>query len=281
MKRTALTIIAAALLQFTAGAQAQSVILPSLEFSHDAISASMAGATMLDDADDIRATYQNWAPSGTSYADLRGQNTFAGKFTVKAGGGYGSSKPYEIVEDFGSQAYRYSPSDMYFHAGFGYRFTDFLGIEATAKYASSKLAPRTETGGFCADVLVKAWVKGFKFAAGVTNAGPDVQGFKLPAAVAVAAGYDRTFEDGGASHRVQAELDFKYFLYGEAGGSAGISYTYDNRLSIRGGYHAGGIVGNHASVGIGFKIKGIHIDGTYLAGGQITNSFCIGLGYEF
>lgn len=281
MKRTALTIISAAMLQFVAGAQAQSVVLPFLEFSHDAISASMAGATMLDDGNDIRLAYQNWAPSSTSYVNLCGQYSFAGKFTVKAGGGYGSSTPYELAEGFGSQAMKYSPSDMYFHAGLGYKFTDFLGVEATAKYADSKLAPHTGTGGFCADVLIKVWASDFKFAAGVTNAGPDVQGFKLPAAVAAAAGYAKTFEDSGESHRVQVELDFKYFLYGEAGGSAGISYTYNKLLSIRGGYHAGGIVGNHASVGIGVDIKGFHIDGTYLAGGQITNSFCIGLGYGF
>lgn len=281
MKRTAIIIIAATLLQFTAGAQAESVVLPSLEFSHDAISAAKAGAALLDDGNDVRISYQNWVPSSTSYVNVCGQYTFAGKFTVKAGGGYGGGKSIEMVEDFGAQAYKYSPSETYFHAGFGYKFTDFLGAEGAARYANSKLAPHNQMGAFCADILIKAWVKDFKFAVGVTNAGPDVQGFKLPAAVAAAAGYARTFDDGGETHRLEAELDFKYYLYGEVGGSAGLSYTYNNIISIRGGYHAGGIVANHASVGLGVNIKGFHIDATYLAGGQITNSFCAGLGYEF
>lgn len=281
MKRTVLITIAAAIVQFSMGAQPQSVAFPGLEFSHDAVSAARAGATLLDDASDIRFTYQNWAPSGTSYANASGQYTFAGKFTVKAGGCYGSGRPYEMMEDIGAQNYRYTPTETYFHAGFGYRFTNFLGVEATAKYAGSKLAPRSSMDAFCADVLVKVWAKDFKFAAGVTNAGPDVQEFKLPAAITVAAGYAKEFADGDETHSVEAELDFKYYLYGEAGGSFGISYCYNNMLSVRGGYHAGGIVGNHASLGLGFKFKGFHIDGTYLAGGLIKNSFCLGLGYAF
>lgn len=281
MRRTALTLFATVLMQFSAGAQAESVVFPFMEFSHDAISAARAGATLLDDGSDIRVAYQNWAPSGTSYANISGQYTFAGKFTLKAGGGYGSDKSYEMMDDISSQAYRYASSETYFHAGFGYRFLDFLGVEATAKYAGNRIAPHSSIDGFCADVLVRVWAKDFKFAAGVTNAGPDVQGFKLPAAVAVAAGYAKNIEEGFETHSVEAELDIKYFLYGEVGGSFGISYTYNNMLSVRGGFHAGGIVGNHASLGIGFSFKGFHIDGTYLAGGQITNSFGIGLGYKF
>lgn len=281
MRRTALTILAAVLMQFSAGAQAESVVFPFLEFSHDAISAARAGATLLDDSSDIRVSYQNWAPSGTSFANVSGQYCFAGKFTLKAGGGYGSDKSYEIMEDISSQAYRYASSETYFHAGLGYRFVDFLGVEATAKYAGNRIAPHSSISGFCADVLVRAWAKDFRFAAGVTNAGPDVQGYKLPAAVAVAAGYAKSIEEGFETHNLEAELDLKYFLYGELGGSFGISYTYNDMLSVRGGFHAGGIVGNHASLGIGFSFKGFHIDGTYLAGGQITNSFGIGIGYGF
>ena len=268
MKRIAAIILAALLACMSASAQVESVIFPFTEAAHDVISASMAGAVLLDGDSDIRASYQSWAPSASSFYSLNGSYTFNGKVTVKAGGSYG------IADIEGLK-----PSEMFAGAALGYRFAESFGAEVGAKYVSSTLAPGYTLSGFCADALMKAWFGNARLGAGVTNLGPAVEGFNLPSALVLAAAYDRTVESNPDTHRIVVEADIKYYLYGEVGASAGLAYTYNNLVSVRAGFHAGGIVANHVSIGLGFKFKGVHIDGCYLAG--LSNSFCVGLGYAF
>lgn len=270
MKRTALTILAAALLQFSAAAQVEGVIFPFMEFSHDAVGASLGGATLLQDRNDVRLNYQNWAASSTSYADIHAAGSF-GALMLEAEMAAG------IISDAGDSWV----SEKLICLGAGYRFSSVLGAEVKARYCSSGCDPDSGIGGFNADALLKAFFKNARVAAGVTGLGPRVQGFRQPSALALAGACSKEIEEGTDTHSIEAEIDFKYYLAGAAGVSAGIEYCYNRLISVRAGAHAGGITGTHASVGLGLSFKGFHIDGCYLAGGQITNSFCIGLGCRF
>lgn len=270
MKRTALAILAAALIQFGAAAQVEGVIFPFMEFSHGAAGAAMGGATLLQEVNDVTLSYQNWAASSTSYADLDAAASF-GALTLKLGITAGISADEEIT----------GISERLVCLGAGYRFTETIAAEVKGRYCSTGCDLDSDAAGFNADALLKAFFGNARVAAGVTGLGPKVQGFRQPTAIALAGAIGKSFDEGADTHSIEAELDLKYYLVGEFGASAGLAYCYNNLVSVRAGVHAGGITGTHASAGLGFSFNGFHIDGSYLAGGQITNSFCIGLGYRF
>lgn len=270
MKRTILTILAVALMQLSAGAQAESVIFPFMEFSHDAIGAAMGGASILHSGNDVRAAYQNWAASSTTYADFTAAASF-GAVDFSA----------DLACGFSADAGANKLSDRLASLGVGYMFTESIGAEVTGRYCSTGFGLDDSAKGFNADALLKGRFGNASMAAGVTGLGPRVQGFRQPSAIALAAAFKKSFEEEGDTHAIEAELDVKYYLYGEIGASAGLEYCYNNLISVRAGGHAGGITGAHASVGLGLRFSGFHLDAYYLAGGQITNSFGIGLGYKF
>lgn len=270
MKRTALTLLATALIQFGAAAQVESVLFPFMEFSHDAVRAAMGGVSLLQDRNDVALSYQNWSASSTSYANLDAAATF-GALTLKAGVTAG------IIADAEASGI----SEKMISIGAGYRFSRMLAAEVKGRYCSAGCSPDVSASGFNADALLKGFFKDARVALGVTGLGPRVQGFRQPSALAFAGACGKEFGERTDTHSIEAEIDVKYYLVGAVAASAGVEYCYNRLLSVRAGAHAGGITGTHASVGLGLSLKGFHIDGCYLVGGQITNSFCIGLGYRF
>jgi len=256
-------------------AQVQSVAMPFLEIDQNPVTSGMAGASALRtyESTDILISYQDWALSSSKYFNAAGNIVIADKLIVRVTGTYGMNDSYELATDLNSTPTKYTPSDMFFGAAAAYRFLPTMSVEAGVKYAISKLAPDYEANAFAADVFVKGHFSGFSAAAGVINIGKSGN-YGIPTAAVVAIAYDNGSDK---NHRVRPEVDAKYYFAGVFGLSAGIDYTIMNIVSIRAGYHYGGIIANHASVGLGLKIRGIHIDASYL----FKTSLCIGLGYSF
>lgn len=280
MKKTAIIIMTLLAGSVMSLAQTSSVILPFMEIDHNPVTSAMAGASVLaePDASDVWASYQLWKPSTTSYFSANGAVNF-GKFTVKVGGTYGAGAEYKTSTGVSGASTSFKPSDMMFGAGAAFRISEKFGAEIGAKYASSTIAQNSTYAGFAADIILRGYFNDVKIAAGAVNLGPAVKGFKIPAAAMFAVAYDNGQD---AVHRLHSEIDAKYYFCGSFGLSAGLAYTYNNLLSVRAGYHFGGVVADHASVGLGVNIKGLHLDASYILGtGLVKNSLCFGLGYRF
>ena len=281
MKRTAIIVISLLAGSLAGLAQTSSVILPFMEIDRNPVTSAMAGAgTLMEpDASDVWASYLLWKPSTTSYFSAAGDIACSEKLSVNVNGSYGMGAAYQTNTGLSSTSSTFSPSEMQFGAGASYRISEKFGAEIAARYASSKLSSEATYGGFAADVILRGYFSGFRIAAGAVNLGPSVKGYKLPSAALFAAGYDNGPD---ALHRFRPEVDAKYYFCGSFGLSAGLDYTYNNLLSVRAGYHYGGVVADHASVGLGVNIKGIHLDASYLIGsGVVKNSLSFGLGYRF
>ena len=82
---------------------------------------------------------------------------------------------------------------------------------------------------------------------------------------------------------VGAEVD--YLFTGGLMAGLGVEYTIVDIVSLRGGFHYGDpakAVPMYASVGLGVKFAGVHLDAAFLTASQtLGNTLMIGLGYAF
>jgi len=259
-----------------AGAQVQEIAMPFLEADQSSVTSGLAGASVLRgyDCSDISASYGSWSESSTRYYDISGNIVAGHKLLIRANGLYGKGDWYEICNGLSVSSTRFAPSDIVVGASAMYRILPVFSVEAGVRYVSMKLSPESTVNAFAGDVLLRGYLSGFSVAAGVTNLGSKVCGFSLPSAVVLALAYDN---GASSDHRFRPEVDAKYYFPGVFGLSAGVDYTFRDMLSLRAGYHYGGVVADYASVGLGFKFAGFHIDASYL----VKTAFCIGLGYSF
>ena len=177
----------------------------------------------------------------------------------------------------------FQPIDMAVGASFAYGIIPAVGIGASVRYLYSKTTPNNHFGTVGADILVSGGVKGFRYAAGVTNIGGKVKAadgtkYAIPAAGTVAAGYDHTF----GKHGIGASVQGDYFFKGGFRCGVGAQYDYNKMVYVRAGYSYGGktVLPSYASLGAGFHFKGFHLDVAALIG-DITGTVMIGAGYRF
>ena len=177
----------------------------------------------------------------------------------------------------------FQPIDMAVGASFAYGIIPAVGIGASVRYLYSKTTPQHHFGTVGADILVSGGVKGFRYAAGVTNIGGKVKAadgtkYAIPAAGTVAAGYDHTF----GMHCIGASVQGDYFFKGGFRCGVGAQYDYNEIVYVRAGYSYGGktVLPSYASLGAGFHFKGFHLDVAALIG-DITGTVMIGAGYRF
>ena len=82
---------------------------------------------------------------------------------------------------------------------------------------------------------------------------------------------------------VGAEVD--YLFSGALMAGLGVEYTIVDIVSLRGGFHYGDAakaIPMYASLGLGVKFAGVHLDFSYLLASQtLGNSLLFGLGYSF
>ena len=239
---------------------------------------------------DIAASFSSWQPEGAAskVIDFGASGCF-GKFGISAGISYGKGDEYEVYSESGDKSGTFSPSEMAAGVGLSYRIVKFLSAGVNLKYASEKLSKDDSYNAFAADVLLTAKLDGFRIAAGARNIGSKVKAsdgtsFSIPSSIAAGVSYGHTFAE---KHSILASVNADYYFESGATESIGVAYTYNNLVSVRGGYcnasdKAPGA--SFASVGAGVQFLGIRIDAAYLIAGSdspMKNTLSVGLGFSF
>ena len=83
---------------------------------------------------------------------------------------------------------------------------------------------------------------------------------------------------------VDAQVDIDYYFDGALATALGAGYTFNDMVSLKAGYRAGGdsVLPSFASVGAGVKFMGLKLDVAYLIGTEnMNNTLAIGLGFSF
>lgn len=296
MKKYILSSLVAALLPIILFAQ-KSPALPFLRIDRSAITSAMGGADALSPlynpaavpfrGSDVAFSYQGWAPGGVKSTNL---NLLGG---IRAGkrigihflGAYQQGKEYIQYDPMGAGKATFDPLDLVVGAGLGFAFTDFLSFGLNVKFAQSSIAPETKISAISGDAFVMFSRKGFNSTVGVASLGTPVKSgdasFGLPTSAKVGVGYDAKF--GTSAIFVEADADI--FFIGGVGAALGAQYGWNDMVFVRAGFHLGTgqcPLPSYASVGLGGKFLGIHIDVSYLmANKALANTLCVGLGYSF
>ena len=260
--------------------------VPTLLVPADARSLAMGGVALPKDASklDVQAFYGMWAPKSADNSVFGGDVFFRvnDRVALSAESRYFADKPYDVSSAQGQATGSFTPGDLILGAGVSVGFSDAFGATLKARYVSSAIAEDARGGAFCADL--SADYKGeIAFAsAGVRNLGSQISygagSYALPAMAAVSGGVRPV--DGLT---VGAELDC-LFTGGLMAG-LGAEYTIADIVSLRGGFHYGDAakaVPTYASLGLGVRFAGVHIDAAFLTASQtLGNTLMFGLGYSF
>ena len=296
IKKNILLTLAVALLPVIASAQT-STALPFIRINRDAKTSAMGGieavsglynpAAVPFTGSDIAASYQMWVPGGakSSNINLLGGIKIGKSLGLTLLGAYQVGQEYTTYDATGRAGSAFVPSDLLAGIGFGFAITDFLSIGVNAKFAVSTLTANDKYSAFSGDAFVMFAKGGFKATAGVASMGTPVKSgdstFKLPASAKVGVAYDLAFGKSG----LQLAADGDAFFSGGMGLAMGAQYAWNNMVFVRGGFHLGtGLspLPTYASVGLGGKFMGIHIDVSYLLANKVLgNTLCAGLGYAF
>lgn len=309
MRKYIITAILAA--AFHIGGHAQETAMSFLRLPVDPATAAMGGADMLNTNTtaysafgnaaagvfsaktmDVAASYQMWSPKTfrNSFINAGASYKIGGQLLVSAGMTMGSNPEYDMYDENGESAGTFKPKDMGVGLGVAYKLVDILAVGANFKYASSTLAQGHGYNAVAADLMLMAKLPvGFKAAAGVRSLGSSVKAadgtsFALPSSVAAGVG----FEAKSLKHKIDADVDFDYYLKDGVAASVGAYYSYDDMVTVRAGYHYGGktVVPSFLSAGIGAGYSGVRLDISYVMfTGDVTdfikNTITFGLGYSF
>ena len=158
--------------------------------------------------------------------------------------------------------------------GAGFAITKFLSLGGTVKYLKMSLDKNTNYSAVCGDVMLAGSFAGFNVAAGVREIGSKMNGYSLPTSISLGMGYGASFAE---KHRLEVRADVDYYLCKAISIGAGAKYCWNNMVTVSGGYHAGGVVGNYATAGAAFSFKWFRIGGVCLIGSG--TSFMASLGF--
>ena len=286
------------LISMTAGAQA----LPFVAGEYNATSLGKAGADLVETKNtafdvlsnaaaiafaeskiDVEAGFTSWAPSGT--IAVAGGSLSLGKIGVAAGLVQGTHTAYDVTNESGSVVGSFKPTDTQVSAGISYKVLPFVSVGAKLGYATSKLSDKYSYGAVNADVMAMAKFGALKTAFGVKNLGTAVTSasgakFALPTHIALGAGYGMTLAE---KHSIDALVDADYYLEGGIAIAAGVEYSMDNFVFVRGGYRYGGNspIPSFASLGAGLNFKGCKLNLAYVLGSEtMANTLSFGIGYS-
>ena len=304
MQKTLTLLFALALVSVTASAQTSDA-LPFVRTGHSAAREAMAGAGSVSGACDAWASFDNAALSAfgdktldaavsyTSWAPSSG-NLFAGGLTyrlgskigITAGAYYGLGKEYDVYSNEGIKKGTFTPTQMQFNLGMGYKLLPWLSLGANVHAATETLAEGASYKAFSGDLFLMGHMDSFKFAAGVVSLGTQVKSstgtsYNLPSSVKLAGGYEDSF--GGISCAVYTDLDY-FFLASGFSASVGAELGWDEIASLRAGYHFASKntpLPNYFSAGLGGRLLGFSLDAAVLLGGQLSGTLLVTLGYGF
>lgn len=291
-------LIALAMLAVPVVMTAQEASNEALGFSvldYSPVSLSMAGATLTDTSSVAYSVFGN--PSmlplskkkmdvSVSYLQLTPSTYKTNDFSI---GASGRIKNFGIALGFAYSACptvdKFQEKDMLLGLGLAYKFADFISLGVNGKYAKQTFSAKNSYGAFVTDIYLGGKVKGFGYSLGVNALGGKLKSgkktYSLPTSLALGLGYDALI---GKVNAIAAHVDADYYFSKAFAAAIGLQYSFKDMLFVRGGYRIGGnsVVPSYGSAGLGFKIKGFHIDAAYLFGkSALKNTFSVGLGYCF
>lgn len=267
----------------TAFAQA----VPALLIPSDTRSLSMGGVALLPDFNtmDAQLFYSMWSPKYASNTIIGTTDYFRfnDRFCVSVEGRFFSDQPYHTTSAQGiPDGYQFTPSEKIFGAGLSVGITDALSASVKGRYVSSAIAEDAKGSAICGDLALTYTLGSYSATLGVRNLGSKISyggaSYSLPALAALQGSLKPV---KGLTIGVEAD----YIFAGSLMAAAGAEYTLLDILSLRAGYHYGNgdaALASFASVGLGVKIKGVHLDATYLAGSKtLAGTMMFAVGYSF
>ena len=287
VRTIAAILFALAALPQAVGAQEKTVALPFLCIGQDPSAASLAGVSLWSNPASegfkertgyAGLSYQKWGLSDSGFISAGGGYTFAEKFSARVFYTHQSEAPYQVIDSEGQDAGTFRPTAMKAGAGFSALLTDHLSAGIDMMYASRTLASGASHGAFAADLALMADYGGFSAAAGARRIGSKASGASIPSSAFVTAGYRYVL---ARKHALSASAEYEYLFYGESAVSAGLSYCFNDIVTVSGGYHMGKIIPSHASAGLGLNINGVALSASMLFGEEMGGTMLVGLGYEF
>lgn len=315
MKKHIVTILlsfaacAAASAQTEQPVDATGVPMPFITIDHNPVSLGMASTSIASDKDvafsaftssavvpftqkkgDAAVSYSPWAPANNGDKNISaGVAAKLGKVVgLSFAGTYGMGSQYDLIDDNGVTSGTFKTSTMSFGLGLGFRFTSFLGMGVNARYSAQNLAPDYKLSAFTAGVhLIGRIADRYNIILGVSDLGGKVksasdEGFSLPTSMVLGAALPFTF---GEKNALDVNISGNYFFNRTLAAGVGVQYGWNDMVFARAGYRYAGkaaAMPSFASLGLGVKFYGVHIDAAYLlASKALRGTFAVSLGYSF
>ena len=240
--------------------------------------AALGGPTM-----DVAVGYGRWQPKGAGVSIISSSGYY--RVTEKLALGLQfkdfSYPEYSIVSADGRAQGTFAPMEMAIGLGAAYRLADGLSAGLSLRYVSSSLATDAKGSAFGADVALKYEKDAFQAGLSVNNIGSAVNyggdSYAQPGIVRAGGAYSI------AGLTASAEVD--YLFAGALMAGLGLEYGIADIVFLRGGFHYGDAakaIPTYASLGLGVKYAGVHLDVAYLTASKtIGNSLMVGIGYSF
>ena len=239
---------------------------------------------------DMAAGFQLWAP-GTSKSTNIGIGTavkITPKIALSVGYTMNSGQSYEVLDYNGQVSGKFSPKDHVIALGAGFGLGDAFSVGVNVRYAMQKLSAEDSFGGVSGDIFAAYQINpDFRVTAGVSTLGTSITAnnrkkFSQPASGKVAVDWGTHFAE---VHALHVMADGEFYFSGNYGIAAGLQYSFNDMVFVRGGYRFASeycVIPSHLALGIGAKFAGVHIDVSYLTASKaLGNTINIGLGYTF
>lgn len=236
---------------------------------------------------DTEFIYQQWAPdlSQSNCFGVAGSYRFGKLGFSLAGVTRSGEKITDAMDENGAPLDDFTPKDIILGLGFGYRPLEWLSAGVSLGFQQRKLYEGETLSAFSASVFVMGQYKGLSAALGVSDFGTQTSSgdkYDLPTSVTLGIDYAHAFNE---KHSLCADLDFDYYFDGGLTLAIGAEYSFRELLFVRGGYHYGSddaLLPSFATLGLGFRFKGIKISGACLLGSDyLDGTMTLGLGYQF
>lgn len=227
-------------------------------------------------------SYKMWSPGGVATNMINADVAYRlGKLAILADGGVNTYNPYVVYDGSGNETGTYTPNEMAFAVGAGYKVIPGLGISVMARYVGTNLAPEAKKAAFCADVNAAYQFRSLCIGVSGANIGSSA----LP--MLVEAGARNTFSFG-KTLKLGVGADVGFLTQGKNSAvtaSAGIDIKIIEMISVMAGYHFStntSFEPSYVSAGLGVDIAMIKISAAYLTGNPyVGNTLGFSLGVAF
>jgi len=284
-----LSIILLVSMSLAVYAQESTLPFPLLRNSQNPESSAQAGIGLFDSGAStvwengngyVGAGYQMWNKTNNFSAEASGR--ILGIIGLRGRYAQQLEEPYEIIiDDEGEVAGTFKPQSLKASFGISGAIGKHVALGLDMTYGRRVLTEGEPMNIIAFDPAVMVRFAGFHAAVGGRTLGPKAksasdQAFALPGSAFVAVGYDAVFKE---CHHIVPSLEFEYLLDKQLSFAGSLCYNWNDMVKVMGGYRYGGVIGSHASLGLGLCIKGVSLAGTYLIGQQ--NTAMVSLGYRF